>query len=205
MKMLLAVMTLLVTLAYPSLSQAQIQYQQVCENGVCRLVPVQQRPQRITYARPAMFVKTVALIADDVDTPRVAISSPFQFASMQVVQAPFTANAATPALVQSAGSNCGCAVNGVCSCPLGTCQCVGCTCAAMGLQMAAQPTAITYASYLASSPMFASVSENVIQTPTGHVHVAQDAFGNTMISHTGGHQQRKIARHERWKARHGIQ
>ncbi len=42
--------------------------------------------------------------------------------------------------------------------------------------------------------------ERIIQTPTGHVHVYAD--GST--SHSGGRIQRKLARQERWRARHGV-
>ncbi len=58
----------------------------------------------------------------------------------------------------------------------------------------------SYSSGFGTSYGVGDDGERIIQTPTGHVHV----YGDGSTAHSGGRVQRKIARQERWRARHGV-
>lgn len=192
------------------------QYTTVCQNGVCRLVPsrmaaspqVQARLIQVT-AQPTGYVAFQPQPITQASFSReISLVQPLD---NSVVGSAVFGNSSTynQTLVGSPVlGNCGCATTGICSCPPGTCACVGCTCAAMGLQAAPVQYAtgyysaapmVTYSSFV-TAPM-----EKIIQTPTGHVHVSSDGWGNVSTAHSGGYVQRRVARQERWRARHGVQ
>lgn len=203
----------LITLAGPCLASADeidswvassvvrkvVGSRQVCNGSYCTIQPVYGYVGiRQIAAAPAM-TDSLPIRFASYSTPAAA-----SFSSPPILP-DVTGDFAVASRIVSVGqpvvtsSTCNCAVTGICTCDPATCACAACANGQvrMGLVGATQyATGNSY--YSVANPT--AIETNLIQTPTGHVHVYAD--GST--SHSGGHIQKKVAHQERWRARKGV-
>lgn len=207
----------LITLAGPCLASADeidswvassvvrkaVGSRQVCNGSYCTIQPVYGYVGiRQIAAAPAM-TDSLPIRFASYSTPAAA-----SFSSPPILP-DVTGDFAVASRIVSVGqpvvtsSTCNCAVTGICTCYPATCACAACANGQvrMGLVGATQyATGNSY--YSVANP---TAGERIVNTPTGHVHVFTDQFGMVSTPHSGGHQQRKVVRFERWKAKKGIE
>lgn len=193
----------------PALASADY-WEMRCDGNVCRRVLVRQ-PVAVRQVVAATSAEYVSFDPSPVGTVSLASYSTPAAASFSSppILPDVTGDFAVASRIVSVGqpvvtsSTCNCSVTGICTCDPATCACAACANGQvrMGLVGATQyATGNSY--YSVANP---TAAERVVNTPTGHVHVFTDQFGMVSTTHSGGHQQRKVARFERWKAKKGIE